>query len=331
MNTGRPDVDSNLLLRETTESEMLTVTDIIRALGKDTEAEGKKTRSVISRYLEDEETRALLGASGPVRPAYPKESIPVFQALLRANASGEVTPKTLARHFSPNHSASTPILANLSILGNSGNALEAMQQNEMVQVMQEFISAVKDIVPVPEDRVLTRLDAADLLACAPRSVSRFVQPLARRRGVFRRSDCLRYIQTGLPVKNTAVTPSSVIADPHVQVTCAAVSKTDAEWHEEEETEIDKQQKKRLSDIENWLVEKMITKAEAELLVRVEGNGQMDPRDLDAILKIRQRVKAAKALAKNPHAAEDAQKLQAELEEALATTRHENARIAAGLD
>lgn len=195
MNTGMP---------AATESEKLTVTEIIRALGKDTEAEGKKTRSVISRYLEDEETRALLGASGPVRPVFPKEAVPVFEALLAANAAGEVTPKTgggwLARHFSPFQSAATPILENSVILANSGkagNSLESMQRSELVQVMREFIETVKDIAPVPEDHVLSRSQAAELLGCAPGSVPRFVRAL--RRGAYRRSDCLRYIATACAI------------------------------------------------------------------------------------------------------------------------------------
>lgn len=42
-----------------------------------------------------------------------------------------------------------------------------------------------------EDRLIDSLEAGALLACSPRSVSRHVKPV--RRGVFRRSDILRYI------------------------------------------------------------------------------------------------------------------------------------------
>ena len=67
--------------------------------------------------------------------------------------------------------------------------------NEMAAVMKEFIAAVKDITPVREDTAVTRSQAAALLACSPRSVSRYVSPL--RRGVYHRSDVMRYLASGV--------------------------------------------------------------------------------------------------------------------------------------
>lgn len=71
---------------------------------------------------------------------------------------------------------------------------------EIGRAIQEFIAAVKDLAPVREDSTLNRRQAAVLLTCAPSSVSRFVRPL--RRGVYRRSDVMRYIASGVPQRSS---------------------------------------------------------------------------------------------------------------------------------
>ena len=179
----------------------LTLTDIIRALGKDGPEE-KRTRSVLSRYLDDSETAALLGASGPVRPTFPMASVPVFEAILAAGERGDVSPKTAAFWLTKNFPVAT--VGNSAMTENSGirnseNGLSVIGGQEVMalaQTMQEFIAAVKDLAPVREDSTLNRHQAAVLLTCAPSSVSRFVRPL--RRGVYRRSDVMRYIASGVP-------------------------------------------------------------------------------------------------------------------------------------
>lgn len=65
---------------------------------------------------------------------------------------------------------------------------------QLASVMADFIEAVKEVSPVREDSTLTRSQAAALLSCSPSRVNRFVAPL--RRGVYRRSDVMRYIATG---------------------------------------------------------------------------------------------------------------------------------------
>jgi len=49
-----------------------------------------------------------------------------------------------------------------------------------------------ELSPPPEDRLITSAEAADLLACKPRSVKRYVLPV--RPGVYKRSAILRYIE-----------------------------------------------------------------------------------------------------------------------------------------
>ncbi|MGI4791264.1 MAG: hypothetical protein ACRYFS_20755 [Janthinobacterium lividum] len=183
------------------ESENVTLTDIIRLMDKGSDCE-KRTRSMLSRFLDDPETAALLGASGPVRPTFPPSAAPVMAALLSASERGEVTPKMgavwLAKHF--------PAISLEAVSRFSENAdIREIEKHEpmssqtllrLTQTMEGFIAAVQDISSVREDVAITRTQAAALLACAPSSVPRFVRPL--RRGIYRRSDCLRYIASGQP-------------------------------------------------------------------------------------------------------------------------------------
>ena len=169
------------------QSSDLTVTDIIRMLGRAGDAE-KRTRSTLSRYLDEPETRALLGASGPVRPTFPAGAVPVIRALLAAAECGDVTPKRatmwIAKHF--------PADGNGAIHVVSGNR---EIESPRIEAAEEFMLAVRTLVervPVRDDRLLTSAEAGVLLACRPRAVSRYVRPV--RRGVFRWSDVMRHIE-----------------------------------------------------------------------------------------------------------------------------------------
>lgn len=165
----------------------LTVTDIIRLLGRAGDAE-KRTRSTLSRYLDEHETRALLGASGPVRPTFPHASVPVIQALLDAAERGDMTPKMatvwLVKHFPSGADKAVPVV--------SGNR---EIESPRTDASAEFLLAVQTLVervPVREDRLLTSAEAANQLACRPRSVSRYVRPV--RRGAYRWTDVMRHIE-----------------------------------------------------------------------------------------------------------------------------------------
>ena len=179
----------------------LTVTDIIRLLGRAGDQE-KRTRSTLSRYLDDPETRALLGASGPVRPTFPAAAVPVIRALLAAAECGDVTPKMatvwLAKHFPAESNGAIYVLPRNREVESPGTDAFAVNPGE------EFLLAVQTLVervPVREDRLLTSTEAACLLACRPRSVSRYVRPV--RKGVFRWSDVMKYIE-GLRQRGTEV-------------------------------------------------------------------------------------------------------------------------------
>ncbi len=165
----------------------LTVTDIIRLLCRAGDQE-KRTRSALSRDLEEPETWMLLGASGPVRPTFPHESVPVIQALLDAAERGDVTPKMatiwLAKHFPGRDTKAVSVFPGIRETESPGTDASA-----------EFVLAVQTLVkrvPVRDDRLLTSVEAASLLACRPRSVSRYVKPV--RRGAYRWTDVMRHIE-----------------------------------------------------------------------------------------------------------------------------------------
>ena len=75
---------------------------------------------------------------------------------------------------------------------------------ELLNALRDLSAAVRaqterqEAQPPPPDRALTRDQAAELLACSPRAVGRYVDPIPGRRGVYRESDCRRYLATGQP-------------------------------------------------------------------------------------------------------------------------------------
>jgi len=62
-----------------------------------------------------------------------------------------------------------------------------------------------ELSPPPEDRLITSAEATELLACKPRSVKRYIQPV--RPGVYKRSEILRFIQL-LSLNVAFVTPGT---------------------------------------------------------------------------------------------------------------------------
>ena len=176
----------------------LTLTDIIRALGRDTPDQEKRTRSTLSRFLgESAEARFLLGASGPVRPTFPHAAVDVFRALLEASERGEVTPRMGAVWLTKNF---PPVLIAAKTRNSENSEIEpknkvkeaALSPQEMISLLAEAISeALAEAIPKRVDRLLTSSQASEMLACRPRSVSRYVKPV--RRGIYRWSDVTKYI------------------------------------------------------------------------------------------------------------------------------------------
>lgn len=182
--------------------------------------------SALSELIATGDVAALLGAGGTGgRRAFPPSALetlagflPGFQTnggrrpqapvLLRAHllragqavASAPDTGTDLAELRNPETQTETQkpggmaaVLAGLG-LGGLSDALRELTGflRETRQTAPPELGA-----PPPPDRLLTAEEAAGLLACSPRSVSRYVPPVLPRK--WRESDCLRFIQ-GLGVK-----------------------------------------------------------------------------------------------------------------------------------
>lgn len=86
--------------------------------------------------------------------------------------------------------AQVPVLAEINDLRARVEAQEAIPT-----LTGAIRAALGDFAPVRADRLLTREQAAELLACRPRTVGRYIT--AVRKGVYRWSDVRRYIETGV--------------------------------------------------------------------------------------------------------------------------------------
>ena len=176
------------------ETIVLTLTDIIRDIAEPQDE--KRVRSILARYLGEVGVGELLGATGKTRPTFPTPSVPVFAALLAAHEDGSVTPKRAVPWLEKQFPAEEAVAVGGNVISRlpefAGIADNRGSENAMLQAMQEFIVAVKEVSPVPEDRAISRSQAAEMLLCAPKSVGRFVCPI--RRGVYSRRDVLLYLK-----------------------------------------------------------------------------------------------------------------------------------------
>ena len=151
---------------------------------------------------------------------------PVFQRLLDAQNAGALTPATAVAWLKATEAAGERISADNAIIGKtqSDNALvETASAGEqqmgrgfalilapVVSIMQEVRDLLHDFrsgkvpvaapaAPLP-DRLLTAEQAADLLACKPRSVGLRVQPFSENPRRYRESDVWRYIGGPAPAQ-----------------------------------------------------------------------------------------------------------------------------------
>ena len=149
---------------------------------------------------------------------YEPRALGVFRRLLAASDANAVTPATATAWLEANREASlsasreavpiepaeTAIIEKL-VSGHSADLTTrglAAIFSPMVSVLQEVRDLLHDFrtgraqiappaLPAP-DRLLTAEQAAELLACHPRTVSRYVKSV--RPHTWRESDCLRYIE-----------------------------------------------------------------------------------------------------------------------------------------
>lgn len=162
--------------------------------------------SSLSQFLALGDIGEQLGAGGKGnRREYPPETvdflavlIPEFEGkkLHKDHAPGFVRHRLAQLRQSHNSITVVPdaydIISSEDFVSSELAPIPSQALLGMKQTMDEFTAAVKDIAPVREDRLLTRAQVAELLACRPRSVSRYVRPV--RRGVFRWSDVMEHIK-----------------------------------------------------------------------------------------------------------------------------------------
>ena len=162
--------------------------------------------SSLSQFLALGDVAEQLGAGGRGnRREYPPETvdflavlIPEFEGkkLHKDHAPGFVRHRLAQLRQSHNSITVVPdaydIISSEDFVSSELAPIPSQALLGMKQTMDEFTAAVKDIAPVREDRLLTRAQVAELLACRPRSVSRYVRPV--RRGVFRWSDVMEHIK-----------------------------------------------------------------------------------------------------------------------------------------
>lgn len=65
--------------------------------------------------------------------------------------------------------------------------------DQIADAVANRISA--ELSPPPEDRLIRSAEAAELLACHPSNVRKYVAHVPGRRGVYKRSDILRHIKS----------------------------------------------------------------------------------------------------------------------------------------
>lgn len=121
---------------------------------------------------------------------YPAEAEGQFARLVQAQDAGLVTPKT-ARAFLA--SSSVVPLQQLSNDGDGGSIVPLRQSGngDAVAAMERLSDMLAARLPMPADRLVDRMEAAQLLACKPGAVGRYVRPV--RRGAWRHSDVQSYI------------------------------------------------------------------------------------------------------------------------------------------
>ena len=162
----------------------------------------------VSKYLG---ARDLAGVKGD---RYDRSSLPVWQRIVEALDGGIVTPKTLGAFLSATRNSLAtgddpqsrdtqlelpgmplvPKLPGMQLVPAAVNNMTTMS-TDRDDAMIEALRAIANVMqPPPDDELLNRERAAELLCCTQRSVSRYVKPA--REGshpAWRRSDLLRYI------------------------------------------------------------------------------------------------------------------------------------------
>ena len=174
---------------------MMSIADIVRETGMD--------RSALNRYLAIEANREFLGGKS-THPVYPARSLATFHRLSEQHAKGQITPKTLAASWTDRENVVTvPASDRNSDTAYPDTAQElTINPLSLQQGADAFAQAIIDAcqragLVIGQDRLLCAEEAAQILNCKPRGLSRRVPPVER--GSWRLSDVQRYIASLQPM------------------------------------------------------------------------------------------------------------------------------------
>jgi hypothetical protein len=172
-------------------SERLNTTDIARRINMN--------KSALVRYLALPENRAVFGAAQRP-PTYPIEHIPMFEKLKVLHESGAITPQTFAGTWAMLSNISISEMPKLEnrkgvLIPSAGDGAATLERidDKMGQLVALATVAA-------QERLLTTLEASAYLSCAPERVSRYVRPVAGRRGKYWLSEVQAYLRE-LKAKN----------------------------------------------------------------------------------------------------------------------------------
>jgi hypothetical protein len=195
---------------------MLTLAEIVNATCPDIAAR-QAWRSYLLRCLALPEIREL--AMGYHHPNYPEEALPTFRRIaqlrdlqykpqhIAAQIRLEINDPSLVHPVSgqtgyPNTGQPDLSAAPLPSTGQEMMVLPRQASELLALLVQEVAGQAADrlaveLLPPPEDRLIHADEAAQMIACKPRSTARLLRSggvLPVRPGVWKRSSVLRYIQ-----------------------------------------------------------------------------------------------------------------------------------------
>lgn len=179
----------NIAQMPTSGNDYLTLEDIAEFSGV--------TYRTLRQYSDQECVRRFMGGYKAGKGyRYPLDSRERWTALLETVQKGLIQPSTVSAWLS-NLTVSTDIAAVPE--PTTGNELATIAQLPTLGI--EAIALLRQLVsmaPPPDDCLLDAARAAELLACKPTTVRRYVSPV--RRGRWRKSDILRHIQALTPAR-----------------------------------------------------------------------------------------------------------------------------------
>ena len=148
-------------------------------------------------FLAEGDISAQLGVGGPANrrdiPAAAVDLLIKFYPAFKAMGGKRPLAPNMLRRFIDGKSA-LPGNAKMDT-SSSVNAISPLLRNEEMasaaKALTELAAVMRRTQEIAPDKLVTSEEAAEILACKPRAVGRYVRPV--RRGVYRQSDLYQFI------------------------------------------------------------------------------------------------------------------------------------------